>query len=445
MNGGKLLGKGTIGQVFTIKNNNKNVIKVSRKGKQYELKQEFKIFKSLKNLLSKEFLNRFFITSNKSINKKKKKNKFLNNLKKKIKKKKNLNNMLNNLNKKIVNNNLNNQEMFSFILERGIPFKKYKDNLNNINKTNIEDVFNFKIFYKLLICYNVCLEYNIGNFDVKPSNTIIKKINDTNEIISIDYDNTYFIQNKKDLIKFKLLAPGYTYYWPPEFWKYNENSNIKDYLTYYYPKQDWKDIYIELNNYIKNTEYTELISKGMVWHLIHSFFFSSFYKDVILTQNIMNSSNNLLKYKEIKELFLKGLTPHPKTRINLMELTIGFELIAKKGTFGKEIQSYFTSDKINLSQIFGLNYKEGNYTDIINNTGKSVSHSIVEYYLSRPKTGGAKTQKKSNNSKPNVRKPSKQNVRKHKGIYQSGPKSGKLKPGYKYSGKKTKTGLKIIV
>jgi len=71
MNGGKLLGKGTIGQVFTIKNNNKNVIKVSRKGKQYELKQEFKIFKSLKNLLSKEFLNRFFITSNKSINKKK--------------------------------------------------------------------------------------------------------------------------------------------------------------------------------------------------------------------------------------------------------------------------------------------------------------------------------------------------------------------------------------
>ena len=39
----------------------------------------------------------------------------------------------------------------------------------------------------------------------------------------------------------------------------------------------------------------------------------------------------------------------------------------------------------------------------------------------------------------------KKSVRKHKGIYQSGPKAGKLKPGYKYSGKKTKTGLKIIV
>ena len=36
-------------------------------------------------------------------------------------------------------------------------------------------------------------------------------------------------------------------------------------------------------------------------------------------------------------------------------------------------------------------------------------------------------------------------VRKHKGIYQTGPKKGKLKPGFKYSGKKTKTGLKIII
>ena len=36
-------------------------------------------------------------------------------------------------------------------------------------------------------------------------------------------------------------------------------------------------------------------------------------------------------------------------------------------------------------------------------------------------------------------------IRKHQGIYQSGPKKGKLKPGFKYSGKKTKTGLSIIV
>ena len=36
-------------------------------------------------------------------------------------------------------------------------------------------------------------------------------------------------------------------------------------------------------------------------------------------------------------------------------------------------------------------------------------------------------------------------VRKHQGIYQRGPKKGRLKPGFKYSSKKTKTGLKIII
>ena len=35
-------------------------------------------------------------------------------------------------------------------------------------------------------------------------------------------------------------------------------------------------------------------------------------------------------------------------------------------------------------------------------------------------------------------------VRKHKGIHQIGGKKGKLKKGYKYTGKKTKSGLPII-
>lgn len=47
-----------------------------------------------------------------------------------------------------------------------------------------------------------------------------------------------------------------------------------------------------------------------------------------------------------------------------------------------------------------------------------------------------KTQKKKTKEKK---------TRKHKGIYQRGPKKNKLKPGFKYSGKKTKTGLKIII
>ena len=35
-------------------------------------------------------------------------------------------------------------------------------------------------------------------------------------------------------------------------------------------------------------------------------------------------------------------------------------------------------------------------------------------------------------------------IRKHRGIYQSGPKAGKLRQGFKYTGERTKTGLKVI-
>ena len=57
-------------------------------------------------------------------------------------------------------------------------------------------------------------------------------------------------------------------------------------------------------------------------------------------------------------------------------------------------------------------------------------------------------QKKEKNRKKTLAPETKggsKKVRKHQGIYQRGPKKGKLKPGFKYSGKKTKTGLKIIV
>ena len=55
------------------------------------------------------------------------------------------------------------------------------------------------------------------------------------------------------------------------------------------------------------------------------------------------------------------------------------------------------------------------------------------------------------NEKKGVKRGKKKNikstkkVRKHQGIYQIGPKKGQLKLGYKYSGKKTKSGLKIII
>ena len=61
-----------------------------------------------------------------------------------------------------------------------------------------------------------------------------------------------------------------------------------------------------------------------------------------------------------------------------------------------------------------------------------INASTREWYETKNKrnpTGGKNTRK----------------LRKHQGIYQSGHKMGQLKPGFKYSGKKTKTGLPIII
>ena len=56
----------------------------------------------------------------------------------------------------------------------------------------------------------------------------------------------------------------------------------------------------------------------------------------------------------------------------------------------------------------------------------------------------ATTTKKPVKRATTTKKPVKK-IRKHQGVYQRGPKKGRLKPGFKYSGKKTKTGLKIII
>jgi hypothetical protein len=60
---------------------------------------------------------------------------------------------------------------------------------------------------------------------------------------------------------------------------------------------------------------------------------------------------------------------------------------------------------------------------------------VMDKDSSRTQSGGV-----GKKNKTSVKK-----VRKHQGIYQKGPKKGTLKTGFRYSGKKTKTGLKIII
>jgi hypothetical protein len=68
----------------------------------------------------------------------------------------------------------------------------------------------------------------------------------------------------------------------------------------------------------------------------------------------------------------------------------------------------------------------------------------VKKSTAKKPTAKKPTAKKPIAKKTTAKKPVKK-IRKHQGIYQRGDKKGKLKPGFKYSSKKTKTGLKIIV
>ena len=86
----------------------------------------------------------------------------------------------------------------------------------------------------------------------------------------------------------------------------------------------------------------------------------------------------------------------------------------------------FHSDMTQLK----IDYKKDGYNQNI------TAHTFQSYLNDALKQSGGG--KKSTSIKD-------KKIRKHKGIYQSGPKKGNLKPGYKYSGQKTNTGLKIIV
>lgn len=87
----------------------------------------------------------------------------------------------------------------------------------------------------------------------------------------------------------------------------------------------------------------------------------------------------------------------------------------------------------------------GDFGDIRKEVDKVICNSCFEEYqkmgiIELVATGGKKAVKKKPVKKKTVKK-----IRKHQGVYQRGPKKGRLKPGFKYSGKKTKTGLKIII
>lgn len=102
-------------------------------------------------------------------------------------------------------------------------------------------------------------------------------------------------------------------------------------------------------------------------------------------------------------------------------------------TFFRNLNAIFLYKELS-KQIFNVNSRTYNKRQQLKG---NTSNKQVVMMSTQVRSGGKKVRKST------LKKNKK--VRKHQGIYQKGPKKGKLKPGFKYSGKKTKTGLKIII
>lgn len=127
----------------------------------------------------------------------------------------------------------------------------------------------------------------------------------------------------------------------------------------------------------------------------------------VYTVKIAYTGND--KYKNI----IEQLTTKDEKQLKeyIQEETDNYEFdidIFKKGIKSKEIQE--------ILEKYELNTKE------------TLSELINYLRIATPVVGGG----------------GKRKVRKHKGIHQTGGNCGRLKKGYKYTGKRTKTGLPII-
>ena len=85
---------------------------------------------------------------------------------------------------------------------------------------------------------------------------------------------------------------------------------------------------------------------------------------------------------------------------------------------------------INFLKSMMIDIYNGEITNILEYEKNLQQHKIFDYPIQLSKSGGKNIRKK---------------VRNHKGIHQSGKKKGKLKKGYRYSGKKLPNGLPQIV
>ena len=137
----------------------------------------------------------------------------------------------------------------------------------------------------------------------------------------------------------------------------------------------------------------------------------------IACHNIMKDR----KVERVKERFLKGVQGFDKYSIcvNILE-----ELKKKDDILNNFSKIFNVEKKWEYNQFYF-----GSSVILRAILTSAIFHRLIDYHLKSRLTlvGG-----------------SKKSIRKHRGIYQSGPKAGKLRPGFKYTGERTKTGLKVI-
>ena len=107
--------------------------------------------------------------------------------------------------------------------------------------------------------------------------------------------------------------------------------------------------------------------------------------------------------------------------------------IVERDDFITDVDDWYFHRFLEMSEVTSVeNFSNNSYTSAnLNSLG--ILHK--SHYLQLD-SGNA-----SGNAKGGGKK---KKIRKHQGIYQSGPKAGRLKPGYRYSGKTSASGLKVI-
>jgi len=100
----------------------------------------------------------------------------------------------------------------------------------------------------------------------------------------------------------------------------------------------------------------------------------------------------------------------------------------KKNTFKRKVRNMYTLQELSDNQL-------NRYIELTGPAGVTYRNSQIRNTVTGFLAGGKR--------KP-IKKTSTKKVRKHNGIVQTGPNKGKLKKGYKYSGKKLKNGLREI-